>query len=244
MSLHCVYKHTFPDGSVYIGQTRSGHTEERWQRGRGYQGQKKVFSAIVKYGWDNILHEVIEDGIPDDKIDERERYFIKAYNATKDGYNSSPGGKAPRIHEECPTLMHILNILGYANLMDYFDRALKMEDPDPTDGDYEIFNRTVEIIDKKAFRPIIGRSINDWYGECRIDCVMMLNMARVMFSFATDIRISPEALSETLKLLVKYSLGFYSKLHPWCEDAHKEADKIHEAQRFLDDIVWKNIKVR
>lgn len=53
----CVYKHTFPDGKVYIGITGQDPTI-RWSNGFGYQGQR-VFKYIVKYGWDNIKHEIL-----------------------------------------------------------------------------------------------------------------------------------------------------------------------------------------
>ena len=88
---HCIYKHTFPDGKVYIGQTLSGNTERRWQEGFGYQGQKKVFEAIVKFGWENIKHEVIEDHIEDADTDMRETFYIVAYDAVLNGYNSNYG---------------------------------------------------------------------------------------------------------------------------------------------------------
>lgn len=88
---HCLYKHTFPDGKVYIGQTLSGNTEKRWNNGHGYKGQAKIFAAIIKYGWDNISHEVILDGIPDEAIDAYETLFIHEYNSDIDGYNTASG---------------------------------------------------------------------------------------------------------------------------------------------------------
>ena len=57
----CVYKHTFPNGMVYIGMTEKT-PEQRWQKGLGYQGQA-VYSKIVEYGWDNIKHEVLFSGL-------------------------------------------------------------------------------------------------------------------------------------------------------------------------------------
>lgn len=88
MSLHCIYKHTFPNGKVYIGQTISGRTENRWNGGFGYKNAKKVFAAIIKYGWDNICHEVIEDGLTDNQVDSHEAMWIFKYNSIKNGYNS------------------------------------------------------------------------------------------------------------------------------------------------------------
>ena len=85
---HCIYKHTFPDGKIYIGQTTSGNTAKRWRNGHGYKGQGKVFSAIIKYGWDNITHEIIVDGIPDRAINDYEALFIYEYNSHVEGYNT------------------------------------------------------------------------------------------------------------------------------------------------------------
>lgn len=86
---YCIYKHTFPNGKVYIGQTSSGDPNKRWHDGKGYLGQSRIGKAILKYGWENILHEVIEDGIPEASVNERERYYILKYHAETDGYNST-----------------------------------------------------------------------------------------------------------------------------------------------------------
>ena len=53
-----VYIHTTPSGKKYIGIT-SINPKERWNGGiSGYKGQ--IFEyAIRKYGWNNIIHEII-----------------------------------------------------------------------------------------------------------------------------------------------------------------------------------------
>lgn len=86
---HCIYKHTFPDGKVYIGQTISGQEEERWHDGVGYYGQKTVFRAIVKFGWDNIKHEILMDGMTAEEADEAEHKLIREYDSITSGYNTS-----------------------------------------------------------------------------------------------------------------------------------------------------------
>lgn len=55
---YSVYKHTLPDGKVYIGIT-SAPPEERWNNGFGYEQQPEFFREVVRYGWDNIKHEVL-----------------------------------------------------------------------------------------------------------------------------------------------------------------------------------------
>ena len=50
MSDYTVYKHTTPNGKVYIGMT-GRDPEDRWRNGAGY-GQTVPFArAIKKYGW-------------------------------------------------------------------------------------------------------------------------------------------------------------------------------------------------
>lgn len=53
-----VYKHTLPDGKVYIGIT-SLSPKERWDDGFGYLKQHSFFKYIVKFGWD-ILDRYID----------------------------------------------------------------------------------------------------------------------------------------------------------------------------------------
>ena len=60
---YCVYKHTFPNGKVYIGSTGQ-KPEYRWRNGRGYEHRHPVmFRDIVFYGWLNIKHEIIADNL-------------------------------------------------------------------------------------------------------------------------------------------------------------------------------------
>lgn len=54
-----VYKHTTPSQKIYIGIT-SMSTSKRWgHKGYGYRNQPYFYRAILKYGWDNIKHEVL-----------------------------------------------------------------------------------------------------------------------------------------------------------------------------------------
>ena len=58
-----VYKHTCPDGRVYIGIT-SWLPTARWDGGIGYQHSTwEFFRYILATGWDNIEHEVLYSGL-------------------------------------------------------------------------------------------------------------------------------------------------------------------------------------
>ena len=90
---YCVYKHIVPNGKIYIGITGK-NPEERWRKnGTGYKTQL-FYRAIEKYGWENIKHEIIENNLTRDEACEKEKYYIKKYNACNPnvGYNLSPGG--------------------------------------------------------------------------------------------------------------------------------------------------------
>ena len=55
--MYVVYKHTTPSGKVYIGITGL-KPERRWRNGNGYKDNEHFYRAILKYGWDNIKHEI------------------------------------------------------------------------------------------------------------------------------------------------------------------------------------------
>ena len=75
---YCVYRHTFPNGKVYIGMT-GGKPEDRWDNGMGYQTNKKMFHDIVLYGWRNIAHEIIKDGLCKAEATALERKLTQEY---------------------------------------------------------------------------------------------------------------------------------------------------------------------
>ena len=70
-----VYKHTLPNGKVYIGIT-SKEPSQRWNNGFGYQSQHSFFKEIVSCGWDNIKHEIIEENLSEKDAREMERVLI------------------------------------------------------------------------------------------------------------------------------------------------------------------------
>lgn len=90
---YCVYKHTTPNGKVYVGITRRD-VEKRWLQGRGYKYNHHFTNAIKRYGWDNIKHEVIADKLSEADAKNMERFFIQMYKANnpKYGYNKTFGG--------------------------------------------------------------------------------------------------------------------------------------------------------
>ena len=89
---YTVYKHTSPSGKVYIGIT-SLTVEKRWKNGNGYRDCTLFNNAIKKYGWDNIKHEIISEGLKKDDACNMERELINKYKSEGLSYNCSSGGE-------------------------------------------------------------------------------------------------------------------------------------------------------
>lgn len=93
MENYRVYKHTFPNGKVYIGITRQ-EPKNRWKNGLGYENQLLMFRAIQKYGWDNIEHTILFKGLTREQAELKEIELIALYKSNKNkyGYNIANGG--------------------------------------------------------------------------------------------------------------------------------------------------------
>lgn len=90
---YCVYKHTSPNGKVYVGITLRNPIY-RWNNGNGYCNNKYFLCAIKKYGWDNFKHEILFAGLTEEEAEQKEIELIKQYNSTDRnfGYNILKGG--------------------------------------------------------------------------------------------------------------------------------------------------------
>ena len=88
--IYFIYKYTFPNGKVYIGQTYKG--SRRFGKVSDYIGTL-VYRAMKKYP--NFDKEIIEY-CDEDIVDSREQYWISFYNSShRDyGYNRDSGGNA------------------------------------------------------------------------------------------------------------------------------------------------------
>lgn len=89
-----VYIHTCPNGKKYVGLT-TNQPSKRWgYNGIHYKSNKHFYSAIQKYGWDNIEHRIFEvDTIAE--MEYLEEYLIAFYNTRNPlfGYNITKGGE-------------------------------------------------------------------------------------------------------------------------------------------------------
>ena len=91
----------------YIGQVYNRTPKQRWGiNGKGYTSQKRedgqlsyFGKAIIKYGWDNFTHEVLEviecETLEELvlTLDKLEIHYIEKYDSFYNGYNETTGGK-------------------------------------------------------------------------------------------------------------------------------------------------------
>lgn len=90
MSNFILYKHTSPSGKVYIGQTNS--IKKRWFPS-AYKHNTVFYKAILKYGWDNIHHEVLYDDLTKKEVNQLEIKYIRYYKNLGISYNITDGGE-------------------------------------------------------------------------------------------------------------------------------------------------------
>ena len=95
-----IYKITSPSGKVYVGQTVRSFEQRIKEHKMPSSGCPLIKRAIDKYG-DQMNYESIEDNIPQERLDEREIYWINHFNSlAPDGYNCNSGGQFYQFTQE------------------------------------------------------------------------------------------------------------------------------------------------
>lgn len=84
------------NGKFYIGQTCN--PSERWGRSgikyRYLDARTEFWPAILKYGWNNFTHYILDFVETQEEANEKERFYIERLDAMNNavGYNIRPGG--------------------------------------------------------------------------------------------------------------------------------------------------------
>jgi len=95
-----IYKITNPNNKVYIGKSKD--IEYRFIQYALLNKKTigiKLFNSLQKYGWDYHIFEIIEE-CDENKLDEKEIYWIKQCNSVKEGLNIKYGGEGGKWSEE------------------------------------------------------------------------------------------------------------------------------------------------
>lgn len=103
--MYSIYKHTCPNGKIYIGIT-SQDPEQRWCNGFGYQKNTRFFRDIVAFGWNNILHDVIAQVDSQTEATRIEKILIASHKSNDPvyGYNIQGGTLAQcYLHSDAST---------------------------------------------------------------------------------------------------------------------------------------------
>lgn len=92
-----IYKHTLPNGKIYIGMTSRTLSQ---RRSSGYYHNLRFHRAIQKYGWSLIKSEILCEGLDEEQAKQKEIELIAEYNSCDPtiGYNISIGGES---HKGC-----------------------------------------------------------------------------------------------------------------------------------------------
>ena len=92
-----IYKYTnLINGMVYIGQTKQTLEQRDYKHQTQLNDNTYFHRAIKKYGRNNFSLELIEDNIPFNKLNEKEKYYIdyfESFYTTGKGYNLTQGGQ-------------------------------------------------------------------------------------------------------------------------------------------------------
>lgn len=127
---YTVYCHTnIKTKKRYIGITKN-RVEDRWQNGFGYKENTIFFQDIVKYGWDNFLHYIVEENLTYKEAVTAEQQLISKgkTNNPNYGYNVSPGvglaNKVIKIFKHDAKTLQIIKVYdGYEDLPDIYSKS-------------------------------------------------------------------------------------------------------------------------
>lgn len=92
-----IYKYTnLLNGLIYIGQTKQTLEQRDYKHLSQLNDNTYFHRALQKYGRENFSLELVEDNIPLELLDEKEKYYIdffESFYTTGKGYNLTQGGQ-------------------------------------------------------------------------------------------------------------------------------------------------------
>ena len=96
----CIYKHTNNiTQESYIGYTSRNADKRKREHIRG-DGNQPLKDAIDEFGENAFDFEILEDGIINEFLPEREKFWIAKFDTFHNGYNCTSGGEAFKEHSE------------------------------------------------------------------------------------------------------------------------------------------------
>lgn len=100
------------NNKVYVGTTSKVPAYKRWciASGAGYRRNKRFYSDIQEYGWENFEHEIIAFNLTKDEASNMERILIEKLNSTNPdyGYNTESHKSLPKEEERIKKISNTL----------------------------------------------------------------------------------------------------------------------------------------
>ena len=93
-----IYLATFPNGKYYVGQTYKTLEKRKAEHKRSMKNcDYPIYRAMRKYGFENIIWEIIDTANSVVELDKKEMYWIAYYRSytgfyNSQGYNANLGG--------------------------------------------------------------------------------------------------------------------------------------------------------
>ena len=89
------------NSKIYIGKTTRSLQTRFEEHVKNTSHCKSVISAAIqKYGKKHFQIQLIEDNIPDEQLNQKERYWINFYDSYRKGYNLTPGGDGKSLSDK------------------------------------------------------------------------------------------------------------------------------------------------
>lgn len=188
-----IYKYTnLINGMVYIGQTKQTLEQRDYKHQTQLNDNTYFHRAIKKYGRNNFSLELVEDNIPFNKLDEKEKYYIdyfESFYTTGKGYNLTQGGQQGSNTQKL-TISQANEIKWLLANTDYPFHAIG--------ADYNVtlycisdINRGKSFVDNTTEYPIRKSPSRSYIDETKINIIldMLLNtdMTQEEIGLATDI---------------------------------------------------------
>ena len=109
MGTYSVYMHINKiNGKKYIGIT-SQRPKSRWHNGKGYAQQRRFYSAIKSYGWDNFEHIILFNGLTKKEAEEK-LSFLENFEIIK----------GEEVHNGYVGFFHMVNLGGSYSVNDIY----------------------------------------------------------------------------------------------------------------------------
>lgn len=168
-----IYRAVFPNGKSYVGFTKNDLEKRKKEHEKTKQSRYfMVHKAIIKYGKQNVVWEVLEESENHDVLlKERERYFINKFQShfTKNGYNMTYGGESGTISNwinnltEEQRIDHFLkcskNLIKANSVLNREHRLSGWKDND--ERREQTRKRTKNLWNDKQFRTTVSKKISD-----------------------------------------------------------------------------------